>query len=161
MFASKTQADAAAALDEAVQAMKQGLGADLVAVVLFGSQAQGEADANSDWDLLLLARRLPEKPWQRHTQLKRLLPEAWRGRVSLLAKTPAEFEAHLPALYLDVALDGVVLYDTGNYMAQRLAYLRELLARRGLRRERAGGEMTWRWQQAPGPDWTLEWERRP
>jgi len=160
MFASKTHADAAV-LDEAVQAMKQGLGADLVAVVLFGSQARGEADANSDWDLLLLARRLPEKPWQRHTQLKRLLPEAWRGRVSLLAKTPAEFEAHLPALYLDVALDGVVLYDTGDYMAQRLAYLRELLARRGLRRERAGGEMTWRWQQAPGPGWTLEWERTP
>jgi len=160
MFASKTQADAAV-LDEAVQAMKQGLGADLVAVVLFGSQARGEADANSDWDLLLLARRLPEKPWQRHTQLKRLLPEAWRGRVSLLAKTPTEFEAHLLALYLDVALDGVVLYDTGDYMAQRLAYLRELLARRGLRRERAGGEMTWRWRQAPGPGWTLEWERTP
>jgi len=161
MFASKTQADAAAVLDEAVQAMKQGLGADLVAVVLFGSQAQGEADANSDWDLLLLARRLPEKPWQRHVQLKRLLPEAWRGRVSLLAKTPAEFESHLPALYLDIALDGVVLYDTGNYMAQRLAYLRELLARRGLRRERVGREMTWRWQHAPGADWTLEWERTP
>jgi len=161
MFASKTQADAAAVLDEAVQAMKQGLGADLVAVVLFGSQAQGEADANSDWDLLLLARRLPEKPWQRHVQLKRLLPEAWRGRVSLLAKTPAEFESHLPALYLDIALDGVVLYDTGNYMAQRLAYLRELLARRGLRRERVGREMTWRWQHAPSADWTLEWERTP
>jgi predicted nucleotidyltransferase len=160
MFASKMQADGVV-LDEAVQAMKQGLGADLVAVVLFGSQARGEADANSDWDLLLLARRLPEKPWQRHTQLKRLLPEAWRGRVSLLAKTPTEFEAHLPALYLDVALDGVVLYDTGNYVAQRLAYLRELLARRGLRRERAGGEMTWRWQQSPGPGWTLEWGRTP
>jgi predicted nucleotidyltransferase len=161
MFASKTHADTVAVLDEAVQAMKQGLGADLVAVVVFGSQARGEADANSDWDLLLLARRLPEKPWQRHIQLKRLLPEAWRGRVSLLAKTPAEFEAHLSALYLDIALDGVVLYDTGNYITQRLAYLRELLARRGLRRERAGREMTWHWQPAPGPDWTLEWERTP
>jgi predicted nucleotidyltransferase len=161
MSSSDPQQEQSALLTPVVQALRQGLGKDLVSVVLFGSQARGEADANSDWDLLLLARRLPEKPWQRHTQLKRLLPEAWRGRVSLLAKTPAEFEAHLPALYLDIALDGVVLYDTGNYMAQRLAYLRELLARRGLRRERAGVEMIWRWQQAPGPDWALEWERTP
>ena len=134
-------------LAEVVRVLKQGLGDNLVAVVLFGSQACREADPGSDWDLLVLAHRLPEKALRRHFWLKEILPESWRGRVAALAKTPAEFESRLPALYLDIALDGVVLYDTGGYIAQRLAYLRDLLAQRGLRRERAGREMIWRWQQ--------------
>ncbi len=67
----------------------------------------------------------------------------------------------MPALYLDIAIDGLVLYDTASYITQRLEYLRELLASKGLHREQAGHEMTWRWQQPPARDWTLEWERRP
>jgi len=66
-------------LAEVVRALKQGLGDNLVAVVLFGSQARREADPESDWDLLVLARRLPEKPLRRHFWLKELLPEAWRS----------------------------------------------------------------------------------
>jgi len=36
---------------------------------------------------------------------------------------PAGFEARLPSLYLDIALDGLVLYDTGEYIAERLGSL--------------------------------------
>ena len=103
-----TREEQARSLTEAVQALRQGLGEDLVAVVLYGSRARGEADLESDWDLLVIARNLPEKSLQRHFRLKALLPDAWRGRVAALAKTPDEFEACLPALYLDIALDGVV-----------------------------------------------------
>ena len=130
----------------------------MVAVVLFGSRARGEAGPESDWDLLVLARDLPEKPLQRHFRLKAMLPESWRGQVSILAKTPSEFAARLPELYLDIALDGVVLYDTGGYIAKRLAYLRSLVAGRGLRRERIGRDMVWNWRQPPESTWALEWE---
>ena len=147
-------------LAEIVQALRQGLSEDLVAVALYGSRARGESGPESDWDLLVIARDLPEKPLQRHFRLKTMLPEAWRGQVSILAKTPAEFEARLPDLYLDIALDGVVLYDTDGYIARRLAYLRDLMARRGLRRERLGRDMAWRWREPPGSAWSLEWEGR-
>ena len=40
------------ALSPVLDALRNGLGDDLVAVVLFGSQARGEADPQSDWDLL-------------------------------------------------------------------------------------------------------------
>lgn len=158
MSSSNTREEQALSLTEVVQALRQGLSGDLMAVVLFGSRARGEADPESDWDLLVVARNLPEKPLQRHFRVKTLLPDAWRGRVAVLAKTPAEFEARLPALYLDIALDGVVLYDTGGYIAQRLAYLRDLLARRGLQRTQAGPELTWRWRQPPELTWALEWD---
>jgi len=146
------------AIAEVVAALRQGLGDNLVAIVLFGSRARDEADETSDWDLLVIAHHLPEKLFQRHLQLKAMLPVGWRGQVSILARTPEEFTASLPALFLDIALDGIVLYDIDNYVAKRLTGLKRLLEKRGLHRERVQREIVWRWQRFPGFDWALEWE---
>ena len=146
---------------QVLQALRHGLGDRLIAVVLFGSRARGDADPTSDWDLLVVARDLPTKVFQRHLYLKRLLPEEWRGQVAILAKTPGELDAHLSALLLDIALDGRILYDTQNDMAERLAYLRSLIREQGLRRIQMGRDMVWHWERPPGPDWSLEWRAEP
>jgi hypothetical protein len=78
-----------------------------------------------------------------------------------LAKTPEEFMAGLPDLYLDIALDGVILHDTEGYMAQCLEALRALIRRKGLSREKDGHDLIWRWEKPPGLDWSLEWEEIP
>ncbi len=145
-------------LAEVVAALKQGLGDSLVSVVLFGSRARGEADEASDWDLLVIARYLPDKVMDRHLLLKQMLPVTWRGGIATLAKTPQEFEARLPGLYLDIALDGLVLYDTGEYITERLARLRRLVQKQGLHRESTERDLIWRWQRFPGFNWSLEWE---
>jgi hypothetical protein len=62
----------------------------------------------------------------RHLVLKRALPPRWRGWIAVLAKTPEEFEARLPALYLDIAHDGIILYNPNGYAAQKLARIRQL-----------------------------------
>lgn len=144
-----------------IDALKQALSDNLVAVVLFGSRARGEADENSDWDLLVIARHLPEKPFKRHLYLKKMLPDIWRGQVAILAKTPEEFEAYLPSLFLDIALDGSILYDSDGYIADRLNRVQRLIQRYGLQREQSGTELIWRWQSFPGFDWSLEWETTP
>lgn len=141
-----------------VSGLGEGLGEELVAVVLFGSRARGEAHEGSDWDFLVVARDLPKGTLERIFRLKEMLPPLCRGEVSLLAKTPEEFVAGLPDLYLDIALDGVILHDTGGYVAERLEALRTLIRRKGLHREREGQDLIWRWEQPPGPDWSLEWE---
>jgi predicted nucleotidyltransferase len=141
-----------------IDTLKQALGNNLIAVVLFGSQARDEADESSDWDLLVIARHLPEKPFQRHLYLKEVLPDTWRGQVAMLAKTPEEFEAYLPSLFLDIALDGIVLYDSDGYIADRLLRLQRLIQVEGLQREQIGDEFVWRWQKSPGLNWSLEWE---
>jgi len=144
-----------------IDALKQALSDNLVAVVLFGSRARGEADENSDWDLLVIARQLPEKPFKRHLYLKIMLPDIWRGQVAILAKTPEEFEAYLPSLFLDIALDGIILYDSDGYIADRLSHVQRLIQRYGLQRKQSGTELIWRWQSFPGFDWSLEWETIP
>jgi predicted nucleotidyltransferase len=141
-----------------VEALHQGLGDNLIAVVLFGSRARGEATAASDWDLLVLAADLPSSPLQRHICLTTLLPVAWRGQVSILARTPAEFESHLSSLMLDIAVDGIILYDPEGYATRRLTALKQLIANRGLSREQVGRDFIWKWKQFPGLGWSLEWK---
>ena len=158
MEATVENEDIARQMAAVLAALKQGLGDDLVAIVLFGSRARGEADEASDWDLLLIARDLPHKPFQRHLHLKQMLPADWRGRVAILAKTPEEFESYLTSLFLDIALDGIILHDPEGYMADRLARLRRLIQEQGLQRTRVNGDLIWRWRRFPGFDWSLDWE---
>ena len=145
-------------LREVMEALHQGLGNNLVAIVLFGSRARGEATEASDWDLLVLTHDLPSSPLQRHVQLTTLLPVKWRGQAAILARTPTEFESHLSSLMLDIALDGIVLYDLEGYATQRLAALKQLITNRGLYREQVGRDFIWKWKQFPGLNWSLEWK---
>jgi len=87
-----------------------------------------------------------------------MLPDLWRGRISLLVKTPGEFEAHLPPLLLDVALDGIVLHDTDRYVAQRLAQIKQFIYHLGLYREHHGHDLIWQWRTPPDRNWQLSWE---
>ena len=140
-----------------VQAFQDRLGDDLIAIVLFGSQARGEATSTSDWDILLIAHSLPVRTFQRHLYLKEMIPSDWRSLIAIIAKTQEEFESHLSDLFLDIATDGVVLYDTNDYMTKRLSSLRQLIRNRGLSREKIQQSFVWRWQKFPGVDWSLDW----
>lgn len=144
-------------LTELVTALREGLGERLVTVVLYGSRAREQARQDSDWDLLIIAADLPTRTWERHILLKRLLPTAYRGAVSLLAKTPQEFEERISSLYLDIAQDGQILFDPQGYAQQRLAELRRLMAETGLYRKKSQGGEVWRWRQQPRQPWSLEW----
>jgi hypothetical protein len=126
-----------APLAEVVAALDRALGDDLVGVAIFGSRARG------------------------HLWLKSLLPADWRGQVTILGKTPEEFTASLPPLFLDIALDGVVLHDPDGYLKEKLDRLKRLIAEQGLRREVVRRDMTWHWERFPGFGWSLQWEATP
>ena len=138
--------------------LREQLGSRLVALVLFGSRARGDAEDGSDWDFLLIAEDLPRKVFDRHIYVKRLLPLPWRAVASILAKTPDEFEASLQTVYLDIATDGIILYDKGQYISDRLAQVRRQLQSSGLHRTQQGREMQWRWKSMSRADWSFEWD---
>jgi len=142
----------------AVCALQEALGERLLAVVLFGSRARGEAGRASDWDLLVVAEDLPQRPFDRQLFFGQALWRKCDFAVSVLAKTPQEFEASVPSLYLDIALDGCILYDPRGYAAEKLAAVRRLIERLGLRRERTDAGDLWRWEKEPAGAWALRWE---
>ena len=149
--------DREAILSQIVTALREGLSERLVAVVLYGSRARGQAREDSDWDLFIIATDLPRQLWERHILLKRFLPAAYRGAVSLLAKTPREFEEKISSLYLDIAQDGQILFDPQGYAHLRSVALQPLMAETGLYRKKSLGGGVWRWRQKPRQPWALEW----
>lgn len=66
--------------------------------------------------------------------------------------------SYLTSLFLDVALDGIILHDSEDYMADRLARLRRLIQQQGLQRVQVNHDLIWRWRRFPGFDWSLDWE---
>ncbi len=145
-------------LNQMVESLKKGLGERLIAIVLFGSRARGDAHEGSDWDVFVIAQDLPIRIFQRHLFLKAQLPPRWRADFSILAKTPEEFESSVSSLYLDIALDGMVLYDPRGYAHEKLTRLRTLIYQKGLRREKVGQDFAWQWDKFPGFGWSLEWD---
>jgi len=57
--------------------LAKGLTERLVAMVLFGSRARGDASEASDWGLLVIAEGLPARTFDRNPQLKQLLSPEW------------------------------------------------------------------------------------
>src|SRR3990167_7571124 len=141
-----------------VESLRDGLGQNLVAVALFGSRARGEQRKASDWDIFILARSLPTSPMKRYAQLRALCDVEPEGGVSFLAKTQKEFEEGFPSFYLDLALDGIILYDTDGYMEAKLRRIREIIKETGLKRERIPGGFFWDWKKDPGPEWEITWD---
>jgi len=79
----------------------------VTSIILFGSYAKGENDNESDIDILVISLS-KNKPT---VELAKLL----RRDVNLISFTPAQWSKQAKtnrAFYLDVILDGIVLYGT-------------------------------------------------
>lgn len=144
-------------LDRVTAELRSHYGPRLVAVAVFGSVGRGTPREDSDVDLLVVARALPDGPPARRQEfaaVERRLAEALRrvagdGRPTFLSpvlKTPEEVELGSP-LFHDMVEDARILYDPEGFLARYLARLREELARRGARRVPWGGG--WYWDLRP------------
>lgn len=139
------------ASDQLVAALKERLGEQLVAVVLFGSRALGTARPGSDWDVLVVADSLPGALLDRARLLGGARGRAGLGNVAVVLRSPEAFTSRLQSVYLDIALDGKILYDPRGVAAQRLASIRDLIRAEGLCRERTPAGDVWEKRHAPDP----------
>ena len=145
--------------DLVVQALLMTFDERLKAVVLFGSQARGEARPDSDHDLLVVIDKLPLEPVARQRIVRQaLLPVIDRlpGDISLVVKTPEEVAVNLTPLLLDVCVDGVCLYGAAYFEPYRHRGLAALHQSR-LKRQSVGDTLMW---LAPSlsKNWELNWE---
>jgi predicted nucleotidyltransferase len=139
-------------LDRYVAALRARFGADLISVVLFGSWARGEARAESDIDVLVVAQGLPRSRLDRSGLLMRAanaVGAALADRIAPVALTPDE-AAHIRPFYLGMLSGHIILVDEGGFFTAVLQRLRQRLQELGSRRhvDRDGYEY---WDLKP--DW--------
>ncbi|MCK4763409.1 MAG: nucleotidyltransferase domain-containing protein [Candidatus Aminicenantes bacterium] len=109
--------------------------------VLFGSQAAGKANRDSDVDLLVVAEPINPKRHRRTKEImaiKRSLP-GMAVDVLLLSSPEviSNFTNHNP-LFLDIAEDGVVIEDVENFLFNLMRQTREYIKTKGIKRLNGG-----------------------
>lgn len=139
-----------------VEAYKAYLGDKLTSIVLFGSRARGDCTKFSDFDILIIAKSLPERHLARMGYIRAPLLN-FEEKVSVIAKTPEEFDSCFPPLYLDMAIDGKILIDKGRFMEARLKKIKKIIENSALNRVKKGDEFFWRWKSPKKPGWRLDW----
>jgi predicted nucleotidyltransferase len=128
-----TSVEFRAALDAYVAALQRRYAADVVSVVLFGSRARGEAQPESDIDVLIVARAVPRKRWDRYGGLRDLargVSDEFSVAVAPILLTPEEAQ-EVKSYYLGMLSGHVILYDRDGFFAAVLERLRRRLAQLG------------------------------
>jgi hypothetical protein len=128
-------------------------GERLVSLLVFGSVGRDSCRPDSDIDLLLMVKGLPNGRLSRvrefaevESRLEPLLNELRSKGIdtylSPVFKTPDEVLAGSP-LFLDMVEDARILYDCGNFMDSYLKNLGQRLQSLGARRVQNAG--AWHW----------------
>lgn len=132
-------------------------GARLVAVAVFGSVGRGTPRADSDVDVLIVARDLPRGrlarveeflPVEDRLTAERRVSEATAEPVDIspVFKTPEEVQRGSP-LFLDLVDDARLVHDPAGFLGAYLDGLRERLRALGARRIWRGN--VWHWELKP------------
>jgi len=122
-------------------------GQDLIGVVLFGSVARGEAFPDSDLDVLLVMdRRRPIRrglytKWEEALAafVERSFPRDVSPHFSHLPRSPR----HAGSLWLEIAIDGIVLWEQEGKVSGALRDLRSYIAEGGVTRRIRHGHPYW------------------
>ncbi|MEM1631274.1 MAG: nucleotidyltransferase domain-containing protein [Thermofilum sp.] len=122
----------------------EALGERLVSVVLFGSVARGNWSKDSDIDLLVVAEGWESKPvWERLRELRKAekeleaSPEYLKaieaGYMPVIQPHPlSKDEAReFRTAYLDLVLEGIVLYDKESFISEVLRSVKQKLEKAG------------------------------
>ena len=144
-------------LDKIVDCYKEYLGDHLISMVLFGSHARGDSKVTSDYDLFIIAEELPSRPFPRMLFIRKPLTGQFEQKLCIIAKTPEEVLKYFPPLFLDIGLDGVVLFDRDDFFKNVQKKIKEIIIQAGIQRKQANGEFYWEWQNPPKKGWEITW----
>ena len=117
-------------------------GEALVAVILHGSWARGDATPRSDVDLLVVVepRVAPNRQWYREWDGR---PMTWQGRAVDPHFVHPPAEGALSGLWAETAVDGIVIFDRDRRISAALARIRRAIASGRLARRVVHGQPYW------------------
>ena len=138
--------------------IKSYYGQRLISIVVFGSVARETQTFESDLDLLIIAKGLPDGRMKRIKECdmieEKIYPflkllhqkEGINSYISAIIKSPEEVEKGSP-LFLDMVEDAKILFDRGRFFEKVLERLRDRLRELGAKRIWRGS--AWYWDLKP------------
>ncbi len=127
----------------------------MVSICFFGSVARGEATADSDIDVLVVAKELPgdvglrvretaeiHKALRRSSEYRKLRQEGKSAFVSDIFLSPDEAKAHPPIL-LDMTEDALIAYDRNGFLKDVVQDMKRRLRDLGARKIKARKGYYW------------------
>lgn len=131
-----------------VESLLHRFGENLEAVVLFGSHARGKAAELSDIDFFVVVQDLPKEPMKRrYIVYDALTPvlRKFKREVSVIEAEAKEIGKRITPLLINIAHDGVILYDKTGKIASLFARIREAVKKAGLMKyETREGKYGWK-----------------
>jgi len=111
--------------DHAVEVLSNIFGSNFKTLALFGSAAREEETEFSYIGLFAIIENILQSHFQRSTLFNRISVSNFKRRVLILTKTEQEFKSYFPSLYFDLGLDGIVIYDTNDFLDTRFRKIRD------------------------------------
>ena len=154
--------------DEYVRAASEFFGKRLISICFFGSVARGEASADSDIDVLVVATDLPEdvglrfretagihETLKRSSEYRKLRQQGRSAFISDLFLSPDETRRHPPIL-LDLTDDAFIAYDRNSFLNGVLDDMKQRLRDLGARKIKARKGHYWILKPNARPDEVIE-----
>lgn len=148
--------------DIAVKSLLSRFGIKLEAVVLFGSFAREEATELSDLDFFVVVCGLSSNLLERRRLVYDALTpvmEKFKVKIGVIDVEMEELGKTITPLLLNIAHDGVILYDKEGNVGQLFERLRRALKRAGFARYRTqDGKYGWKpvRELQPGETWEIK-----
>jgi len=130
-----------------VEALKEKMGRRLLAVALFGSVARGEANEQSDIDLLVIVDDQPSVALQECLSVRRQVEPYPLRRISPIVTTVGRLRQNFLIL-LDILDHGITLHDPEGVLSDLLARLKSRLEEWGSVKVQLP-DGSWYWQLKP------------
>ncbi len=145
-------------IEKLTRELRNFYGSRLVTFSIFGSYARNQMRSDSDLDLLIISKDLPDGRMARVREFmeveKKMEPEilllkkqSFNPYFSPIFKTPEEAKRGSP-LFLDMTQEIEILFDRDNFFKKILEEFKTRLARLGSRRIWKAGGM-WYWVLKP------------
>lgn len=127
-------------LKEFINILKEQWGSNLVSVVLYGVSKKGISHLQSDVDLLIICKTLPQSKWERYDLIMKTLSilepkveELYNqigihAYISPILKTQKESE-QINKAYFDLVRDGKILLDYNNFFKKIMTTIESISKR--------------------------------